>query len=92
MRKTRMMILGRIRVMRRNEDDVISKTYKANVGKRKAPHDRVQAGEVEPARRTSTIFIYLGPNWSKKSRNSDCWPNNGRHFAQKANLAETHNL
>ena len=52
MRKTRMMILGRIRVMRRNEDDVISKTYKANVGKRKAPHDRAQTGEVEPAGRT----------------------------------------
>ena len=57
MRKTRMVILGRIRVMRRNEDDVISKTYKANVGKWKAPQDRVQAVEVEPARRTSTIFI-----------------------------------
>ena len=61
MRKTRRLILGRIRVMRRNEDDVISKTYKANVGKRKAPHDRAQTGEVEPAGRTSTIFIH-GPN------------------------------
>ena len=57
MAKTRMVIWGRITVMRRKEDDVISKTYKANVGKRKAPHDRVQAVEVEPARRTSTIFI-----------------------------------
>ena len=36
---------------------MFSKTYKANVGKRKAPQDRVQAVEVEPARRTSTIFI-----------------------------------